>query len=536
MTPRAFWLLLAGCSAAATAPPEPADVTADTPALAPLAGPIWFTTDTARHPELPGGVYGVAIADYDADGDQDIVFAVDGKRLLLLRNLGAGTFEDATALVGLGRNSRGAAGVVWVDVDGDGRLDLFVTRRYDTNFLFLQETPGVFTDVSAAWGLDIKRVYEGASFADLDRDGDLDVFLSVNNDPDRDEDPWEPGLNGSPDVALRNDGDRFTDVTEAWNLATNPTGETYGSVIFDMDGVFAPDIFVVHDYVMDEFWRNDGSGHFSREPTWGTTEFSGLMGLDAADFDGDGYLDIFSTDWGPDQLKFGGPPDTFPFADGFPELLGEASDPTASLTGWGCAFLDVDNDQDSDLIEVAAFANDRNELRDGGLRILENLGLGRLPGTLVDRSDTAGPPFLIRLNGYGLSTGDLDGDGDSDVVLGIGPLEKGIPGGPDLETRSLILYNQGTQGAGNHVLDVDLDQQSSKNRFGVGARVSVTVGDRVQTQVVLAGSSYLSSIGPRLRFGLGKSTHAAVLRVVWPDGAESATSDVAAGVIKVTRP
>ena len=159
-----------------------------------------------------------------------------------------------------------------------------------------------------------------------------------------------------------------------------------------------------------------------------------------------------------------------------------------------------------------------------------------MPGTLVDRSDTAGPPFLIRLNGYGLSTGDLDGDGDSDVVLGIGPLEKGIPGGPDLETRSLILYNQGTQGAGNHVLDVDLDQQSSKNRFGVGARVSVTVGDRVQTQVVLAGSSYLSSIGPRLRFGLGKSTHAAVLRVVWPDGAESATSDVAAGVIKVTRP
>ena len=537
-----LFLLAIGCGTGepVSSPPAATDLAgADSSrAITVAPAPIWFEEDPSRHPVLPLDVGGVAIADYDEDGDQDIAFAVDGDSLLLLRNRGVGDFDDVTKEAGLTRSALGAAAVVWVDVNGDGHLDLFVTRRYRTNYLFLGDGAGHLSDVSDAWGLgEDDRVWDGASFADLDLDGDLDAFIAVFRDPARDDDRWEHGLNGAPDVALRNDGDHFTNVTDEWNLGGYSMGETFGAVIFDVDGDFAPDLFVIHDYHTDEFFRNDGHGHFTLQPNWLEDVPTGLMGLDVADFDGDGLLDIIGTDFGADDIKLGQPPEApIRFVDNFPRLIGDGYDPTITLKGWGCAFLDVDNDTDLDFIQTASFSNDNDQYLEGGLRLIENLGLGRASGTLVDRSDDVGPPFLSPHNGFGLSTGDLDGDGDTEVVVGVGKLELDIASRPDVIKHSMILWNRGSLAHKNRVLDVDLRQEGTKNVYAVGARVTIHVGGREQARVVLAGSSYLSSIGPRLRFGLGAADRVDRLKVTWPDGAVSEAGDVPAGLTRITRP
>ncbi len=487
--------------------------------------------DPSRHPPLPEMGNGAAIADLDGDGDLDVLFAADGPPLLLLENDGSGRFVDASARSGVDVVSgRGASGVVIVDVDGDGALDVFVTRRYNTNHLLLSDGRGHFESVGPAWGLHAKAVHEGASFADLDRDGDLDVLVAISRDPARDEDRWEDGENGAPNVALRNDGDRFTDFTAESGLAGDPHGESFGSVIFDVDGDLAPDVFVVHDFRPDEFFQNDGAGRFTRRDDWIEPTNTGLMGLDVGDLDLDGDLDIYGTNWGFDHVKLQDSGATPRFVDRAAQRFDGRPDPSGGLTGWGCALVDLDNDMDLDVLTTSAFADSAGEVRDGRLTLIENLD-GR---TLEDRSDLSGEPFLGFLHGYGLSVGDLDGDGDEDAVVAVQRREHVVSEPSNTFHASLMLWNVGAPPQRGAV-SFDL-AQPGKNPFAVGAVVRVTTGSVTQTRVVLAGSSYLSSIGPRLHFGLGDNALADRVDVLWPDGATSGAAGIPPGVHRVARP
>lgn len=537
------WLtaLGVGCGASSSPPVESAvDVSGGTTGpLAAVADPLFFVRDASRHPSLPTQALGVAITDVEGDDDLDIAFANGEAGLAYLRNDGTGHFTDQTGPSGLESvSSRGATGVVFVDVDGDGAIDLFVTRRYNTNMVFKGDGAGRFESVGEAMGLTTKAVHEGASFSDLDRDGDLDFYVAVSRDPARDADKWEEGENGAPNFAYRNDGDTFVDWTDYTGLAGNPTGESFGSAIFDVDGDLWPDLFVVHDFRPDEFYRNVGGGRFVLTPEWVEDVGTGLMGLDVADIDGDGLLDIYSTNWGFDHVKLQQPPGSWKrFVDKSKELFGNNADPSGGITGWGCALTDVDNDTDPDVVYTAAFADSADEIRDGRMVLIENRGLGALAGNFIDRSDSAGDAFRAKVHGYGLSTGDLDGDGDVDVVVGsqdLVPPSGERPSG--LLPEALMLWNVSGRAAANRSLQLELSDPSSKNRFGVGAIVRVKVNGRVQTRVVLAGSSYLSSIGPRLHFGLGTASVAESVEVLWPDGAKNAGANVPAGFHRIVRP
>ncbi len=487
--------------------------------------------------EPTGG--GVGMLDFDADGDLDLFFA-QGVPLpvgkcdqppadVLLENRGGGRFVDASARAGLSSKGYGQ-GVTVADYDGDGDPDVYVTR-YGPNTLWRNDG-GSFVDATSEAGVACGLWSLGSAFADLDGDGDLDLFVATYiefNPADapfgRDPATGQPdygtprGFVGQPDVLYRNEGGgRFVDVTARSLVAAK--GRGMGVLAADLDGDDRVDLFVANDAEANAFWHNRGDGTFED-----VSEAIGLaynaegeaeanMGIAHGDSDGDGLPDLLVTHFFNEHATLWRARKTDDgrlFYRDETKAARLAAD-SRPLTGWGTTFADFDLDGHLDL--VATNGHIRRE--PGQLHPYENPPVlwrndGR--GRFVLANAGAGPYFASRKMGRGLAAGDLDGDGDLDLVI------------VHHHEASVVLWNE-TPRRGRW-LSVRL-RGRAPNRDAVGARLVATVGPRRIVRTVDGGGGYLSSNDLRVHFGLGPADRVDALEVRWPSGRVEVRRDLAA--------
>jgi enediyne biosynthesis protein E4 len=473
-------------------------------------------------PETMSG--GVAVLDYDGDGWLD-VYCVQGGPLAddapregdrLFRNNGDGTFRDATAAAGLASLSRGyGLGVAVGDVDNDGRPDLFVTRLR-SYALYRNRGDGTFEDATARAGLAGVRDYpSSAAFADLDGDGDLDLYAChyMVYDPDHpvvcQDGRGEPfycdpsKVVAAPDHLFRNDGGRFVDVTARAGIVDRD-GRGLGVVAADLDGDGKLDLYVANDGTANFLFRNRGGLRFEEVglaagvAAGAEGGFQASMGVACGDQDGDGRPDLAVTNfYGESSTLYrnlgGGL-----FADHTaPSGLGLA---TRYLLGFGTAFLDYDDDGHLDLVTANGHVNDNRPFYPYAMPA--QLLAGGPDGRLTDVSARAGPPWDVPRVGRGLATADLDNDGRLDVLI--------------LSQNEPLAYLR-NRTAGGHRLTLRLEGTAS-NRDAVGAVVTVVADGRRRTCWRFGGGSYQSAGDPRLHVGLGPSARAESVEVRWPSG------------------
>ena len=501
---------------------------------------VVFTFDNGQtnHRHLPETMSGgVALLDFDGDGWLDI-YAVQGGPFpppgdrpppfgdRLFRNKGDGRFEDATASSGLARLPGGYGhGAAVGDYDNDGCPDLFVTR-WRSYALYHNLGNGRFEDATARAGLGKDRDWPiSAAWADLDNDGDLDLYVChyVKYDPETtpicryrsnpENVPCDPrSFAALPDHLFRNDGGRFVDVTEAAGIVDGQ-GRGMGVVAADLDDDGKTDLFVANDTTANYFFRNLGGLRFTeqaQEAGLATNAAGGYlagMGVACGDLDGDGHLDLAVT-------NFFGESTTLYHNHGgglFSDRTAAAglAAPTRFVLGFGLAALDANNDGHLDLAQANGHIGD---YRPGiPYAMPPQLFLGDRTGTLIDVSDRAGPPWQLPRVARGLATGDVDNDGRIDIVLA----SENAPIG--------LLHNQPTTpkedraARDDHFVIFQLEGTKS-NRDAVGARVKVTTAGRSQVAERFGGGSYASAGDQRLHFGLGKNRVIDHVEVAWPSG------------------
>ena len=484
-------------------------------------------TGAAWPVETVGG--GVGLLDFDGDGRLDLFFAQGGPLRpgqgavpssdALFRNQGGGRFEDVSAQVGLIPKGYGQ-GVAVADYDADGDPDVYVTR-YGRNTLWRNDR-GKFTDVTDQAGVAVGLWSLGAAFADYDGDGDLDLFVAnyFTFDPARapfHRDPEtgaaEYGMPaefpGQPDVLFRNEGDgRFTDVTAAAGVAG--AGRGMGVVAADFDGDGRIDFLVANDAEPNALWRNRGDGTFEEVATgWGIAvdaqgRVAANMGIAHGDTNGDSLQDVVITHfygehdtlWRKEILPNG----QVLFEDRTHEAgLGIDSLPT---TGWGIALADFDQDGSLDMMVTNGHIRRERALLyhyENPPLLWRNGGEGRFANVTA----TGGDYFRSLHQGRGLACGDLDDDGDLDLVV----VHHHAP--------SVILWNE-TPRRG-HWLMVKL-RGRPPNRDAIGARLTARVGSRTLVRTLDGGGSYISAGDPRVHFGLGQAARVDSLEVRWPSG------------------
>jgi hypothetical protein len=491
---------------------------------------------------------GVAIFDYDNDGLPDI-FLVQGDRLKptgapltphLYHNLGGLRFEDVTAKAGIGHTGWGQ-GVCAGDADNEGRVDLFLTQ-WGHNVFLHNMGDGTFHDETRERGLDRpgSRWSTGCAFIDYDRDGSLDLVVANYIDFDAQQTPrprersgcnWKGipvpcgprGLKGETMTLYHNDGHgHFTDVTRAAGVETPPRyfGFTVLTGDFDNDGW--PDFFVACDSTPSLYFHNQRNGTFEEMglATGLAVNEDGReqagMGATAADYDGDGYLDIFKTNFSSDTNTL------------YRNLgNGNFSDVTARAglavqtryVKWGTAFVDVDNDGWKDLFVAAGHVYPFVEKSGLGeeFRQPRQLFWNRGDGQFFDMSSTAGPGISAKHSSRGIAVGDLDNDGSEEIVV------------VNLFEPPSLLKNFGPRG--NALLVRAL---TASGRDAIGARITVTAGHRKQIDEVRSGGYHISQGDFRVHFGLGSITRVDV-SIRWPQGATETFKDVPANQWIVAR-
>jgi enediyne biosynthesis protein E4 len=471
---------------------------------------------------------GVALFDYDNDGYLDMFFVnsltVDmvkagGKtKSALYHNNGDGTFTDVTDKAGLGDVGWGM-GVTVGDYNNDGFEDLFVTCL-GQNHLFRNNGDGTFTDVTKAAGVGESKWSTGAAFVDYDNDGYLDLFVAnyvdfdINNLPEFGKGrtcqfngvPVQCGPRGLPgagDHLFHNNRDgTFTEVSKKAGVS-DPNGYYGLGVIcsdFDQDGFV--DIYVANDSTPSFLYHNNGDGTFKEIGFTSGTALSeegreqGSMGVTIADYDHDGRFDIFRTNYANEYNTLYHNDGNNSFTD--VSYAAKLAEPGYNVA-WGTRFFDYDNDGWADLL----VANGHIYPQVDHYRQANRLYKNNRDGTFTDITAQAGPPLLQERINRGVAVGDIDNDGDLDVVI------------TDLDGTPMLLRNDGGN-ANNSVLIKTVGVKS--NRDGIGALVKVVSGDLSQIDEVRSGGSYLSQSDLRLHFGLERRSKIDLIEIHWPSG------------------
>ena len=484
---------------------------------------------------------GVGVIDFDNDGWPDLFFANgadlgQGKRSpgnALYRNLGNGKFEDVTAKSGVAGNGMFATGVTVGDYDNDGLPDIYITG-YGGNQLFHNNGDSTFTDVTAKAGVSGGGWSSSAAWVDYDRDGYLDLFVARYVDYDIKTAPYcgykregyrmycDPQqFDGMPALLYHNNRDgTFTEVSRKAGVA-NPAGKGLGVAIGDVDGDGWPDIFVANDGVRNFLYRNKGDGTFD-DIAYGAGvgfDMNGKtlngMGVEIADLDGDGLPDIFLTAFSRQYN---------PFFRNLGKLLFEDATLKAGLPSsvrtlaFGTKIFDFDNDGLPDIYVTNGHVTDNVKLYDPQLSYRQSDLLYRNTGGghFRDVSAESGPAFRIEHVGRGVAVADFDNDGDLDMVT------------TDAGGQPMVLRNDG--GNRNHWISVRARGRES-NRLGIGAKVKVTSGGRIQVREINPYGSYLSTSDVRLFFGLANETAVSRLEIEWPSGKRQTIENVPANQV-----
>ena len=495
-------------------------------------------SDEKFFPEIMGS--GGLFLDFDNDGWLDL-FLVDGGSFAdpavarraqhrLYRNRGSGAFEDVTAASGIRHRAYGM-GACAGDVDNDGLIDLYVTN-VGPNVLYRNTGGGRFTEIPNAGGAAGEKWSTSCAFADFDRDGSLDLFVTDYVDAPAADNRF-CGVSGPPPVrdychpliyppltnaVYRNTGrGTFEDISASSGVGRH-RGNGLGVAVADVDDDGWPDVFVANDGMPNFLFHNESA---SAQGSGGTgritfTEIAGLagvavsqdgkakagMGTAFGDFAGNGRPGLIVTNHETEMHSLFLNAGEGLFSD--VTLRTGVGPVTRPYVGFGVAFLDYDNDTRPDI----AIANghvmaNAAQLRAGAKYAQRNLLLRNTGERFVDVKGAAGPGFGPELVSRGLAAGDIDNDGDVDLLI------------TNNGAAPNLLLNAG--GAANAILVRAIGEKT--NRSAIGARIVVTVGPRRQQRDVQSGSSYLAQNDLRAHFGLGQATRVDRLEVRWPGGA-----------------
>ena len=523
---------------------------------------------------------GVAVLDFNGDGFEDL-FVADGVRSILYKNDGRGHFTDVTVEAGLAKpdgSGIAATGVAAADVDGDGRPDLFVTDAFGPARLFVNRGDGTFEETTAASGISVVGNARSAAFADVDGDGDLDLFVCVTGDYySQMPDPPYDANDGRPNRLYINDGHgHFTDATAAWGL-DKTTRWSLSSLFADYDGDGRPDLLVTNDFGFKNLYRNDAGRRFE-DVTKRTGTEARAYGMSAAwaDFDGDGLLDLYTT--GCDTqwyflheypgLPIGVTGRAFlPIAIRWVETMAKGNslllqkpdhtfvDATArsgaAHAGWNWSSVaaDLDNDSWPDIYATNGMWGDgRDHDRElefwwqslaywddyvAGTRTFDRKGAG-IAGIERDRyfrnrsGDAARSPAEDLFEERSFLEGlDLETNGRAVVAF-----DANNDGALDLYIRSVQSPEAlflGTRRPDEHFLRIRLRGTPGRdNRDGIGSRLTALLpnGRRLVLETGNA-SGYLSTGSPIAHLGLGPATRLDSLTIRWPSGALQSLGPIA---------
>jgi enediyne biosynthesis protein E4 len=495
---------------------------------------------------------GAAFIDYDNDGWQDI-FLVNGTRLdglppnlnstnRLFHNTGNGKFTDVTEKAGLVRTGWGQS-VCSGDYDNDGYVDLFVSS-YGKNALYRNNRNSTFTELAEKAGVANNRTRwgSGCAFLDYDRDGLLDLFVASYIDLDLKTAPLPetgpcqykgimvacgpPGLPGGTNTLYRNNGNgTFSDVSEKSGI-TKANG-TYGLGVLtaDFDNNGWTDIYVANDSAPAALYRNNKNGTFTDIGIEAGCALSidgkpqAGMGVTAGDYNRDGWLDIFKTNFSGDTSSLYRNTGKSTFDDvTFPAGMGL----NTRWLGWGCGFIDVDNDGWTDIFLVNGHVYPEVEklTTEAGYAQPKVLYRNLHNGSFADVSQKAGEAVFSPNASRGAAFGDYDNDGDVDILI------NSVNGPPELLRADSL--NQ------NNWIKIKLAGVKS-NRDGIGARIKCVTEDGTQIDEVRSGGSYYSQNDLRVHFGLGKSKRVESLEISWPGGKVDTLRNVAANQLVVVK-
>jgi len=476
-------------------------------------------------PETTGP--GCAFVDYDNDGWMDIYLVNSGKcdfydpspplRNALYHNNRDGTFTDVTEKAHVPGGGYGQ-GVAVGDYDGDGFPDIYVTQ-YGKSILYHNNGNGTFTDVTEKAGVGAPGWSSSAVWFDFDNDGKLDLFVcqfvEFSKAINKSCGPGEEGKHGyciprlynsMPSWLFHNNGDgTFTDVSKSSGIA-NALGKAWGVVATDLNNDGMMDLFVSNDTAPNFIFMNRGKGRFEENGTYAGVAYSADgrarsgMGLDSADFNQDGWMDLFVANIDLERFSIyqNNHDDTFDDQAG-PTGIGMA---TRLMSGWGLKFFDYDNDGYLDLFLANGNPDDLIESLHSQVKYQEPLMLFHNTGkNLQNVSSQSGPVFEKPLSARGMAIGDFDNDGGVDVLVAV---NDGAP---------VLLRNN--VASGKHWLGINLVGTKS-NPDAIGARITYQSGDLKQQRMKVGGGSFLSSHDPRTVLGIGSRPKIDWLEIHWP--------------------